>query len=329
MNPLPAPVAAHGNVSLQGEPAKLAGARLPRRLLLLGMSLLSLAALCIMSIHAWIAWKLAYPGIARLSVNPLEAKNLAYEEIVFPGFGGTAMADGWWIPSGDSAKTVVLSHGYGANREELWVPMYDLAEILHRAGYNVLMFDYGYASEKFRHPATGGHREALQLLGAVDYARQRGSERIVVWGFSMGAGTALQAALRHHEAPIDAMILDSIFLPSKETLTYALENRGIDLPAKPSLSLVERFFTLISGTRLADLPVERALQTDYRFPIFLIHGTKDAKSPPMLAEHIASLQTHPASRLWIAENALHEMIFRMHKEEYLARTLSFLAEAGV
>jgi pimeloyl-ACP methyl ester carboxylesterase len=324
MTTLPAPVAARGNVSLPSEIARPAGARRVRRLLLLSMASFTFLLLVITGVHAWIAWKLTHPDIARLRTNPMAAKNLAYEEIAFPSYGHASLTEGWWIPAGFSANTVVLSHGYGANREEYWVPMYDLAEILHRQGYNVLMFDYGFASEKFHHPATGGHVEARQLLGAVDYARQRGSEMIVVWGFSMGAGTALQAAL--HDAPVDAMILDSTFLPNEDTISYALENLGLKGPAKPAIPLVKWFFPLMSGTSLEDLPVQRALDTDFHFPIFLIHGTADTKAPAFLAENIASAQTHPASRLWIAENALHEMIFRMHKEEYLQRTLSFLGE---
>lgn len=327
MTSLPATVAAQGNVSLQNGMTRPAGARRARRLMLLGLASLAFLLLSILGLHAWIAWKLAHPDIARLSTNPMAAKNLAYEDIVIPAAGHPIMTDGWWIPAGVSASTVVLSHGYGANREEYWVPMYDLAEILHRQGYNVLMFDYGYASEKFRRPATGGHMEARQLLGAVEYARQRGSERVVVWGFSMGAGTALQAAL--HDAQVDAMILDSTFLPSEETLAYALANSGLNIPLAPSIPLVKWFFPLISGTSLEDLPVERALHTDYPVPIFLIHGTKDTKAPAALAEHIAAAQSHPASRLWIAEGALHEMIFRMHKDEYVAQTMAFLQEIGL
>ncbi len=325
MTALPASVALNGTVSLPEKIEKPSHARRLRRILLIGTAAAVLATLLLFaSLFAYIAWKVTHPDIARLQTNPMSAKNLAYEEIAFPSTDRSSIVDGWWIPAGSSGKTVVLSHGYGANREEYWVPMYDLAELLNRQGYNVLMFDYGFASEKHRQPATGGDLESRQLLGAVSYARERGSEELIVWGFSMGAGTALQAAL--HDAPIDAMILDSTFLPSEDTISYTLENSGIRLPKYPTIPLVKWFFPLITGTSLEDLPVQRALNTAFNFPIFLIHGTADNKAPAYLAENVAAAQTNPASRLWIVEDAIHEMIFRTHTEEYVNRTLSFLGE---
>ena len=197
--------------------------------------------------HGYVAWMLAYPYVEPLSSNPEKAIGLSYEDVVFPSHSGKTTVGGWYIPASsnddhtmraamsstgsDSSRTVIFSHGYGANREEDWVPMYELAELLHDMHYNVLMFDYGYASGPYKAPATGGHEESQQLLAAVDYAHNRGAEEIVVWGFSMGAGTALQTALLTDE--IDAMILDSLFIPSPETLFDNL-TQFVPLPKFPS-----------------------------------------------------------------------------------------------
>ncbi|MFC5530357.1 alpha/beta hydrolase [Cohnella yongneupensis] len=285
--------------------------------------LLSLLLAIILGLHGYAAYRLAHPYVAPLASNPKLAIHLDYSEVTFPSIDDNSLVDGWWIPAADSRKTVVLSHGYGTNREESWVPMYDLASLLHARNYNVLMFDYGFASKTHHTPATGGRIESEQLLGAIQYARSQGSDELVVWGFSMGAGTALQAALKSD--PVDAMILDSTFLPDDDTLYYNLRKQ-INVPKDPSVSLIRWFFPLVSGASLADIPSEQVQTTAYDFPILLIHGTADDKAPTYLAENIARAQTNALSQLWIVPGAIHEMIFRTHPEEYIARTTAFLDE---
>lgn len=161
----------------------------------------------------------------------MQAKGLAYEDVTFPAKDGSRMMSGWYIPSEGATKTIVFSHGYGANREESWVPMYDLAHYAHSLNFNVVMFDYGFAAQGNKDIATGGKKESQQLLGAIDFAKERGAEELVVWGFSMGAGTALQTGLVSED--IDAMILDSTFLLEPDTLYHNIK-QNIDLPRQPS-----------------------------------------------------------------------------------------------
>jgi pimeloyl-ACP methyl ester carboxylesterase len=297
-----------------------AGGRLALQVLL-GFSVL--IVVLFLGLHAYLAWALSHPNVSPLTSNPTLAKNLTYTEVTFASADNRTLIDGWWIPASKSRQTVVLSHGYGANREEYWVPMYDLADLLHSLNYNVLMFDYGFASAKHATPATGGRIESQQLLGAIQYARKQGSDELIVWGFSMGAGTALQAALQSDES-VDAMILDSTFLPDEDTLYHNLRNQ-IDIPKYPSVSLIRWFFPLMSGTRLDQIPSSLIQHTAYDFPIFIIHGTADDKAPTYLAENIASAQMNTLSQLWIVPNAIHEMIYRTHTKEYVQHTTNFLA----
>lgn len=306
-------------------PARPTSARRAGRIAIrMALASVGLLAIVLVGVHGYAAYRLAHPPVAPLASNPKLAVQLDYADVTFPSVDGDSLVDGWWIPSGASRKTVVLSHGYGTNREEPWVPMYELASMLHDRSYNVLMFDYGYASRTHPEPATGGLTESGQLLGALKYARERGSDELVVWGFSMGAGTALQAALR--TGPIDGMILDSTFLPDDDTLYYNLRQFA-DVPKYPSLSLLRWFFPVMSGgASLADLPSAEVQTTDYPFPMLLIHGTADDKAPVYLAENIAKAQTNALSQLWVVPGAIHEMIYRTHPEAYIARTTAFLSE---
>jgi pimeloyl-ACP methyl ester carboxylesterase len=289
-------------------------------------SLTAFVLLIFTAAHGLIAWRLAYPAVAPLASDPMQAKQLAYSEFVIPASGGIPAVSGWYIPAtAGGSRTIVFSHGYGTNREEPWVPMYDLAETMHLLEYNIILFDYGYASAEDRAPATGGVTESRQLVKVIEYAKETGADEIIVWGFSMGAGTALQAAFLTDD--IAAMILDSTFIADAGTLALNLaEFSPVD--GFPSPSLVAAFFPLWSGTRLASIPSDRIKSTSYDMPILLIHGTNDAKAPASIAETIAANQRHPLSSAWIVPGGQHEMMFRTHTEEYMQRVTAFLAGIG-
>ena len=278
---------------------------------------------CFVALHAYIAWVLSNPTVAPLYSNPLQAKSMNYENVTFPALDDSRMMHGWYIPAEGSKRTIVFSHGYGANREESWVPMYDLAHYAHSLNYNVLMFDYGFAAQYNKDVATGGKIEAQQLLGAIKLAKERDAEQIIVWGFSMGAGTALQAGLQTED--VDAMILDSTFLLEPDTLYHNIKNQ-INLPRHPSLEILQVLFPVLNGTSLNQIPYQQVKSYDYPFPVFFIHGTKDVKAPFGIAEWLASNQTNSLSDAWIVEDSHHELVFREHSSEYLHRVSSFLGK---
>ncbi|MEF2966146.1 alpha/beta hydrolase [Paenibacillus sp. M1] len=289
------------------------------------LSVLCFLIFCFISLHGYIAWVLSNPTVAPLYSNPKLSKNLDYEDVSFPAADGSRMMQGWYIPAEGSDKTIVFSHGYGANREETWIPMYDLAHYAHRLNFNVLMFDYGFAAQSSKEVATGGKKEAQQLLGAIQLAKQHGSQEIIVWGFSMGAGTALQAALLSDD--IDGMILDSTFLLEPDTMYHNIRQH-LDLPRHPSLEIIELLLPVLNGTSLRQIPYQEVKSSDYPFPILFIHGTEDEKAPYPIAEKLAENQTNPLSGVWIVEGSHHELIFREHPKEYLRLVSTFLSQIG-
>ncbi|ANE48676.1 alpha/beta hydrolase [Paenibacillus swuensis] len=291
-------------------------------LLLASACLILLLSSCAIAFHAFIAYRLLNPIVAPIASNPLLAKGMPYEDVTFPSVNGKTQVNGWYIPSENSTQTVIFSHGYGANREEYWVPMYDLAEKLHLQNYNVVMFDYGFASSVSKQVVTGGRQESQELLGAVKLAKERGADNIYIWGFSMGAGTALQAALQTNA--ISGMILDSTFILDPDTLYHNLK-KYINVPKYPSLSLVRWSFPFLNGPRMNQIPYERVKSTNYKMPIFMIHSTQDEKAPYSIAQGIAKNQNvEKDSNFWLVDDSMHELIYRMHSEQYLKKTFSFL-----
>jgi pimeloyl-ACP methyl ester carboxylesterase len=294
-----------------------------KQLLIALMSLILLLFSLIMAFHAYVAWTLARPHIDQLRSNPTVSFGAAYENIEFPSLNGSSKLSGWFIPAekfSAASKTVVFSHGYGGNREEIWVPLYSLAKELHKQNYNVLMFDYGYVQPK--ESVTGGLRESQELLGAVKYAKEKGSGEVYVWGFSMGAGTALQAALQTKD--IAGMILDSTFILEPDTLYHNMKQVA-NLPKFPSQSLVHLFFPLLNGVNLNQIPYEKVKQTKYSMPIFFIHSKKDERAPFEMAQEIFRNQPeNSGSQFWLLANDGHELIYKGQKKDYLSLSMGFL-----
>jgi uncharacterized protein len=281
----------------------------------------------LLAFHAYIAWTLARPHIDPLVSNPTIAAGLPYKDITFLSKNKTSRLGGWFIPA-NSTKTVIFSHGYGGNREELWVPIYSLAQELHKKNYNVLMFDYGYVQPDSKRIVTGGIQESQELLGAVDFVKQNVKGPIYIWGFSMGAGTALQAALQDSE-DIQGMILDSTFILNPDTLYHNMK-QYVNVPKFPSLSLVRLFFPLLNGMSLKEIPYQKVTHAEYKMPIFFIHGMEDTKAPYEMVEDIYSKQhNNERSKQWIIPSAQHELLYRAQPKAYMERTMRFLGDVSV
>ncbi|QHW31531.1 alpha/beta hydrolase [Paenibacillus rhizovicinus] len=279
------------------------------------------------TVHGWYIPSNSGAGAVTIAAAAATVGNAPSANGGTPSDTGTSSTAKAAAAPAHSDRTVVFSHGYGANREESWVPMYDLAELLHGLHYNVFMFDYGYASSGKRTPATGGKEESQQLLAAVQYARSQGAGEVVVWGFSMGAGTALQAALQTDASDrIDAMLLDSLFLPSSDSMYNNLRQYMKDIPRYPSVPLIKWMLPFFTGVQLDRLPVKQVMQTAYPMPVFIMHGTGDAIASVSTAEQIAADQHDSLSRSWVVQGGQHELLFRAHPKEYIQRAALFLSQ---
>lgn len=291
-----------------------------KRILIALTGILVISLTAVLSFYGYIAWWLARPNVEPLYSNPMQAIQLPYEDVLFSSMNGETQLEGWLIPA-NSTKAVVFSHGYGANREEVWVPLYALAKELYNDGFNVLMFDYSYVRSDGEYLMTAGFEESKELLGAVRFLKDRGLDHVTIWGFSMGAGTALQAAL--HATDIDAMILDSSFILNPDTLYHNIQ-QIIDVPKFPTIPLVQFFSKLLNGVGMHEIPYEQVLAANYEMPIMLIHGDHDNRAPYELVEQIADHQQHPLSQLWIVPGGEHELIYQTQPEAYLQHAFAFL-----
>mgnify|MGYP001825437498 CR=1 FL=1 len=102
---------------------------------------------------------------------------------------------------GSGDQTVVLAHGMVFDKES-WAP---LVPRLVEAGLQVLAIDFrGYGESR---PGRAGGELDLDIVGAVEFLREQGANRISLLGASMGGGAVARAAVRLAPGEIDRLIL--------------------------------------------------------------------------------------------------------------------------
>jgi fermentation-respiration switch protein FrsA (DUF1100 family) len=114
---------------------------------------------------------------------------------------------GWYVPAADpgdaSAPTIVLVHGFAANKSEALkyaVPFH--------SRFAVVAFDLRNGGRSGTSETTFGLREQSDLRAILDWLeRTKHPSHIVVMGNSMGGGTALIEAST--DPRVEAVILDS------------------------------------------------------------------------------------------------------------------------
>jgi uncharacterized protein len=200
---------------------------------------------------------------------------------------------------GRNRATVILTHGYGGNQDE----MLPVARALHAAGFNVFTYDLRGCGRSGG-AVTLGALEQDDLRSVVDAVAGRPDvdpERIGALGFSMGAATTVLEAADNPR--IKAVVDDSGWADVRHWVRPRLS----DLLMQPtrhfspvSLKLLE----LRAGVRLRRLrPVDVIGRLSPR-PILMIHGSADEVVPPSDGELMLAAAGQPRE-LWSIERAAH------------------------
>ncbi len=190
------------------------------------------------------SWQLLYHPAAVVTRTPASA-GMAYDAVGFASTeAGTPKVAGWWIPATNGSAfarfTVLFLHGQEGNLGDT----VDALARLHRAGVNVLAFDYrGYGQSQFARPSEAHWREdaewALEYLTGTRHI-DRGT--IILDGAGLGANLALEMAAAHPELagvilefPLTSP-MDSVFADARARLVPARllvrDRYDLDAPAE-------------------------------------------------------------------------------------------------
>jgi pimeloyl-ACP methyl ester carboxylesterase len=183
---------------------------------------------------------------------------------------------GWYIPaadgSGPTAPTVVLVHGFGANKTGIL----EYGEGLHET-FNLVAFDLRNTHRSTGDQTTAGVLEQKDLRAVIDWLeRTKHPTHIGVLGNSMGAVTAVAEA--EDDPRVEALALDSMHIRMRYQVEARLSHAGH--PPYPGTWAIFVAAWMRTGVDLGSIDVADAISELRRLPVLLSHGTADTEDLP-------------------------------------------------
>lgn len=289
-----------------------------------GLAVVLLAVLAVVGVSVYVGWQLSHSEPRPVDRNPAEL-GLTYESVAFQSTDGITLR-GWFLPAKDSSQTIIFLHGFQSNRLQPGLPALELAGSLVESGFNVLMFDLRNSGESDGDVTTLGYHEVKDVYGAVQWLkseRAEYAERLGVIGFSMGAVTAIMAAL--NEPAIEAVVADS---PFSDLRSYLETNMPI-WTGLPNFPFTWTILAILPP--LIDLDVDtvspRTVIPNLSQPVLIIHTDGDDVIPASESEIIAAAGRPDRTELWMVPGTRHVGARAVDPAVYDARIAGFFRDA--
>ena len=246
----------------------------------------------------------------------------SHENVAFPSRGDHLTLKGWLFRSGSgSGRSVIFVSGRLEPRVDMGYGTPSLARELLQHGYDVLLFDVRGTSQSAGARSTLGTREPRDLLGAVDFMKQRGYDlaRMAIIGDSMGAAVVLEAAPQLPK--VGALVSDSAYA----ALRPLLERQ---LPANSHLPGFFNWGIITAGQILFGInpdlrPLDAVRSVPNRAFLF-IQGTADHEVPPADATALRRASANPQSELLLVPGAGHVKSYQREPDRYLQILFQFI-----
>jgi uncharacterized protein len=238
---------------------------------------------------------------------------LEFEAVRFTTDDGVTLS-GWLVPAArDTTTAVIMLHGFSGHRlPELatFVPW------LHER-HHVLQFDFRGHGESDPASVTLGSLERRDVRAAVDFLRGRDLGPIALFGVSMGAAIAIQAA---PELPVAAVVADAAFAELHHPIGNRMRQVGYPLPELGSRAIVVAA-AFRTRSRLLD-PIGAVSRIAPR-GLLLIAPKADELISWRQSVRLFEAAAEP-KELYVVEGAAHAEAYAADPDEYRRRVLEFL-----
>ena len=300
----------------------------PRWRRILKRVVITLIVLAVVLVYGVFPWGLA-ALVTSAGTRPMDRKLIQtpadlgaqFKDVEFRTSDGVNIS-GWLVPSGDKHTTIVYSHGLFRSRRELL----ERAADLWRQGYGALLYDSRNHGASGPARVTLGYNERLDVEAAVRFLRDeaRSTDRVVLFGISMGATAALLAAAETPE--VSAIISDSSFLTFKDTLNHHVK-MFLHLPSFPFGNELRFYIERRAGFDSSQLDALDAVKRIGDRPILFIAAAHDRRMPPEIAEQLYQACASPKRDLVIVDgpgSEVHAHGYQANPKIYIDSITRFL-----
>lgn len=242
---------------------------------------------------------------------------LQFQEIAFPAPLGPLAA--WYLP-GSKSTWAIFVHGWMSSRREAL----RLLPTVTKHGYPCLVITYRNdegAPPSPDHRYHWGDTEWQDVDAAARYAVSQGAKDLVLVGYSMGGGTAVNVLYHSPSLPVRAVILDAPVLSFGATIDYQGQRRGLPGPliANGKLWAGWRFGVDWTGRDYT------SREAELRTPILLFHGDADERTPIGVSDAFAPRRPDLVRYVRVA-GASHVRSWNVDPAAYASEVERFLAQ---
>jgi alpha-beta hydrolase superfamily lysophospholipase len=224
------------------------------------------------------------------------APSFVYENIQLKTSEGIPV-DAWYSKTDSSNACVILIHGYSVNKSFLE----NEAAMFKQWGYTVLLLDLRGHGRSGGNATTFGVKETDELQKACQFAEQKGSSKIILYGVSLGAVVSMKATAENKIHP-SAIVADAPFGSMHQH--FKARARILGFPSEPFASLTTLWIGIEKGYN-GFKNDSRSCAKKINCPILIEWGEKDPFVTREEAENIFKSLSSKKKKLIIYPDAGH------------------------
>ena len=230
---------------------------------------------------------------------------------------------GFLLLNNGTKDAAIAAPGWTDRKENLFAE----AKLLYDSGLSVLVFDQRAHGASEGEYSSFGFYESMDLRLWIDFLRDRGYSRIVLYGHSMGAATVMIAAGSMPEGTVACAIEDCGFTSMRDAVSSFVRGRVRWLPPFTYpllLRMAEPMIRKNAGYSVDDAsPI--AKMAGCTVPMLFIHGTDDSFVPYDMMPDLYDAHPGPKERLDVA-GAGHIMSLTTDSVGYVDKVRSFISK---
>ncbi len=261
------------------------------------------------------------PARMPLSIFP-EHFSLAYEPIQLRTEDGVFLK-GWFIPSvkGKSDKTIIVCHGWGSNKGEIFRDTHFLAE----EDCNLFYFDFRASGESKGQLSTVGYLERKDFDAAHKFLKTHKSEEaqtVGLLGLSMGSSVAIYAASKNKD--IKCLVAENAFYSYRRVIANWSWLR-MKMPYWPLVPMT-LFFVRMKLKANPDDYSPRYHIGKVAQPILFVNAEHDDLVPLKDGKKLFNSCASEKKEFWIVPGATHAKCAEVSGENYRRKIINFFKD---